>query len=112
MKSLGVLLFLLLLPSCQDNPFQVEQGRGRIEAYVHFGSQPVSGVKIVLVETGDTLRTDASGLAIFSVVAGRHIVRALGIQGPGPVLQTLDYDVNAQPGATIRIDIFDCLGCL
>ena len=63
---------------------------------------------MVLVGTGDSVRTDSSGQAIFSVSPGRYLLRAYGIQREGPVLQHIDFDVDARKGETTFVN-FPCV---
>ncbi len=67
---------------------------------------------VAVLQTGDTLRTDSSGVAVFSVAPGKYVVRAFGINRGGPVLQYIDFDVDVQRGETYVLDIVDCLPCL
>jgi hypothetical protein len=66
----------------------------------------------VLVQTRDSVLTGTNGVALFSVPAGRYIVRAYGINRGGPVLLSTDFDVEAKPGEPAIVDIVDCLPCL
>jgi len=79
---------------------------------VHWGDQGVPNIQVALLETGDTLRTDSSGVAVFTVAPGNYVVRAFGINTGGPVLQYIDIDVDVKEGETRLVDIFDCLPCL
>ncbi len=85
--------------------------RGSITAYVHWQNQPIENKKIVLVETGDTLYTDAQGLAKFTVPPGNYTVRAFEINRGGPALLSIDFKVEVSPFRTVIVDIIDCLPC-
>ncbi len=82
-----------------------------IIAYVHWQGQPVAGIKILLVETGDSVYTDSNGMAAFTVPAGNYTVRAFDINRGGPTLISVDFNVAVKPGETITVDIVDCLPC-
>jgi hypothetical protein len=112
MKTYHILLFALLLASCKENPSQPKQPLSNIIAYVHWQEQGLAGKQIVLVQTGDTLRTDANGLAKFTVPAGHYVIRAFGIDGPGPSPRSIDFKVETHPGDITKVDIADCLPCV
>jgi len=112
MNKILVLFFILLFPSCKETPTQPQQPLSLIVAYVHWENQGLAGKQIVLVQKGDTLRTDSNGLANFSVPAGHYIVRAFHIQRGGPSPRFIDFDVYTHPGEIARVDIIDCLPCL
>ena len=111
MKNISVLLFALLLPSCKESPSQPRQSLSHITAYVHWQDQALQGKQIVLVQTGETLRTDSKGLAVFAVPAGHYVVRAYDINRGGPSLRAIDINVDTSPGETTSVDIIDCLPC-
>lgn len=112
MRKIWILLVALAFSSCKESPSQPPQPASRITAYVHWENQGVANIHVELVQTGETKLTDSTGTAEFSVPAGKYVVRASGIQGPGPALRTLDFDVVAQSGQTAKVDIEDCLPCL
>lgn len=87
------------------------QPPGRIRAYVHWQDEGLPNMKIVLVETNDTLYTDRDGMVEFTVPAGKYVVRAFNINRGGPSLLSIDFDVVAYPGRTTEVDIVDCLPC-
>ncbi len=86
--------------------------RGSIVAYVHWQNQPIENKKLVLVETGDTVYTDARGLVKFSLPPGSYTVRAYEINRGGPIQLTIDFKVEVTPFRTAIVDIIDCLPCL
>ena len=112
MKKTCVILFALLLTSCKETPTQFQQPLSSIVAHVYWQDQGLADKQIVLVQTAETLRTDSKGFAEFSVPAGHYIIRAFGINGPGPAPRSIDFDVQTYPGKTTRVDILDCLECL
>ncbi len=117
-----VLLIILPILGCSDKgvepttpilfPTLPIQLPTLIIAKVHWGDQGIPNIPIVLIQTGDTVRTDSSGLAVFSVSPGKYVIRALGIQRGGPSLRSVDFDVEARKGETSLVDIIDCLPCV
>ena len=113
MKRWSVLLFVLMLAACNDFPSSGPPSvSSLIIVNVHWQSQGVAGIPVVLVQTGDSVCTRANGLAVFSVPAGHYVVRAYGINRGGPVFLTTDYNVEAKPGNVAIVDIIDCLPCV
>ena len=112
MKSSVFLLIGLLLAACEEISYTPQQSASLIVAHVHWETQNLAGIPIELVQTGDTVRTDASGLAIFSVPPGHYVVRAFGINRGGPVLRYVDFDVDVRKDDTAIVDIVDCLPCV
>lgn len=98
MKTIWLLLFTLLLPACKETPSQPQQPKSHIAAYVHWDNQALAGKKIELVQTGETKLTDSTGLAEFSVPAGKYIIRAYDINRGGPGLRRIDFDVEVHSG--------------
>jgi hypothetical protein len=111
MKACAVLLFATLFVSCDYIGFEPPQTSSLIIAKVHWQDQGVPDIPVVLVQTGDTVRTASNGLAIFSVSPRHYVIRAFGINRGGPVLQYIDFDVEARSGEITVVDIVDCLPC-
>lgn len=111
MKTFIFLLFALLLAACNDIPGPPKTS-SLVIVNVHWQNQGVAGIPVVLVQTGDSVRTGANGLAIFSVPEGHYVVRAYGINRGGPVILSIDFDVEAKPGEVAMVDIVDCLPCV
>jgi hypothetical protein len=113
-RQLTILLFALTLLGCSDKGTETPPliYPTLIVAKVHWGNQGVPDISVVLVGTGDTVRTDSSGLAVFSVSPGKYVLRAFGINRGGPVLQHIDFDIEAKMGETSVVDIVDCLECV
>ncbi len=106
-----IFLITLIMLGCSDKGVEPPPPT-LIIAKVHWQDQGIPDIQIVLVGTGDTVRTNSSGLAIFSVSPGNYVLRAFGINRGGPVLQYVDFDVEARRGETAFVDIVDCLLCL
>jgi hypothetical protein len=113
MKLASLILIAVLFAGCIDiRPTGPLHGSSQIVVSVHWQSQGVPGIPVVLVQTRDSVVTGTNGLAIFSAPAGHYIVRAYGINRGGPVFISTDYDVEAHEGETAIVDIVDCLPCL
>src|SRR5260221_1719079 len=112
MNKLLIILFPLFLSPCNETPFQPPQIAGRIVAYVHWGDQPIEGKKIELVQTGETKLTDSNGVAEFTELPGKYIVRAYDINRGGPSYLYVDFPVEVGPGQKVKVDIVDCLPCV
>jgi hypothetical protein len=108
-RQLSILLFALALFGCSD---MGEEPPSLIVAKVHWEDQGVPNIPVVLLQTGDSVRTDSSGLAVFSVSPGKYVLRAYGINRGGPALQYIDIDVEAKKGETTLVEIVDCLPCV
>jgi hypothetical protein len=108
-----LLIALAVVFGCSDQGGESPaQPSTLIVAKVHWGDQGVPGVKVDLLQTAATLHTDSTGVAVFSVVPGKYVVRAFGINRGGPVQQYIDFDVDVKSGETYVVDIVDCLPCL
>ncbi len=103
-------LFTFTLIGCSDKG--VEPSPTLIITKVHWQDQGIPDIPIVLVQTGDSLKTDSTGVVVFSVTPGQYTIRAYGINRGGPVLRWIDFDVEAKKGETAFVDIVDCLPCL
>ncbi|HEY3215681.1 MAG TPA: hypothetical protein VGK93_04250 [Candidatus Eisenbacteria bacterium] len=75
------------------------------------GGGPAPGKKIEVIETSQTRLTDQDGLAVFMVPAGDHVVRAYGINTPGPPPPFVQQDVVVQTNRTSRVEFNDCTLC-
>ncbi len=113
-RQLVVLLVSFVFLRCSDMGVEPPPtaSSASIIVKVHWGEQGIPGIPVVLLEMADSLSTDSSGLAAFSVPPGKYIVRAFGINRGGPVYQHVDVSVEAKKGQTSWVDIIDCLPCL
>jgi hypothetical protein len=112
MKTSALLLFAFLLVSCEKLSFQSPHPVTLIVAKVHWGDQGVPDIPVKLLQTGDSIRTNSDGLAIFSVSPGKYTLRAFGINRGGPISLYIDFDVEVQKGELYTVDIVDCLPCV
>jgi hypothetical protein len=113
-RQLTIYLFALTLLGCSDKGTETPPliYPTQIVARVHWGDQGIPNIPLVLVQTGDTVRTDSIGLSIFSVSPGKYVVRAFGINRGGPIRLSIDFDVEAKQGEIALVDIIDCLPCV
>jgi hypothetical protein len=114
LRQFTIFFFALLILGCSDKGTETPPlvFPTLIVAKVHWGDQAVPDIPVVLVGTGDSLRTDSSGQATFSVSPGKYVLRVHGINRGGPALQSIDFDVDAKQGQTTVVDIVDCLPCV
>jgi len=82
----------------------------RLDVLVSWDGQGVSDRLLEIVELGLSLRTDAAGMATFSLPAGSYTLRAF-VNSPGPPAAR-DYPVTTRAGETVRVDVVDCLPCM
>jgi hypothetical protein len=114
-RQLTIFLFALTIVGCSDKgvePTTPILFPTLIIAKVHWQDQGIPDIPVVLVETGDTVRTDSSGLAVFPVSPGKYVIRAFGINRGGPIFQHIDFDVEVRKGETAIVDIVNCLPCV
>ena len=107
-----VTLLFVFSVSCNHLPAGPVYGNGLIVANVHYQDQGISGIKVLLVQSGDSTTTGPNGFATFSVAPGHYTVRAFGINRGGPAYKSIDFDVTALAGEIVFVDIFDCLPCV
>ncbi len=116
MAQLFLPILLVLLQFHCSNILGPAGKHGYIVVYVHGGlngSDPVSGVKVELVQTGEVKNTNESGVAEFKVSSGSYIIRVYGIQGGGPALGTVQILVQVKESFDYPvIEVFDCLECV
>ena len=73
---------------------------------------PVSGIKVDLLQTGETKTTDSSGIAAFEVNPGTYTIRVHDLQGGGPFLHTVDSTIQVMAGQVDTLKYFDCFICV
>jgi hypothetical protein len=82
----------------------------RLDVLVSWDGQGVSDQLLEIVELGLSQRTDAAGMATFTLPAGSYTLRA-HVNGPGPPAPR-DYPVTTRAGETVHVDVVDCLPCV
>ena len=119
MKSMAQLFLPILLVLLQfhcSNILGPAGKHGYIVVYVHGGlngSDPVSGVKVELVQTGEVKNTNENGVAAFKVNPGSYTIRVYGlVSGGPPIPHTVEIPVVVKDSFdTPVIRVFDCLVC-
>lgn len=112
-RHFSIFLFAILLLGCSDNGEEPPLLHPTlIVAKVHWEDQGIPDIPIVLLQTGDSVRTDSLGQAVFSVSPGKYVIRAYGINRGGPVYRHIDFEAEAKQGETVLVDIVDCLPCV
>ena len=105
---------VLTLLSCGRSP---SAPGGRLQVYVsQDGVRPAAGKKIeirgtLLSGTFLSQSTDANGLAVFIVHAGRYVVRAYEIGTPGPGRLFVEQSVEVDPAGMSEVHFNDCTMC-
>lgn len=112
-KGLGLLLVLptlILLASCDDEPQQVEFGE-IAASVVDPDIGPVADVEVTVTPDDLVLKTDETGVVIFHVPAGNHVVHAKPCcAGPGGIEQ--DIPVVVKRDERVTAQFWACLVCL
>jgi hypothetical protein len=85
--------------------------QAKITVYVHWGETPIPGIKVELVQTGESMLTDGRGLAVFVVQPGSYVIRVYGINRGGPVSLFVDFNVEVKAGESGSVDVVDCIAC-
>ena len=85
---------------------------GKISVYVHWGTTPISQMKIELVQTGEVKYTDERGIAEFILPPGSYVVRVYNLNRGGPVLMYVDFPIDAKSNEVQTLDVVDCLPCV
>src|SRR5579872_5044270 len=112
------LIALVALPvmlSCKQPVPSAPGATGVIEVKVQLvgtPQQPDPGKRIAVLETRDTLVTDANGIVDFTVAPGKYTVRAFEIGTPGPGRPYIDSLVVVRLADTTRVTYVDCPACL
>lgn len=100
---------LLTLLSCGRSPLAPG---GLLLVYVaENGDGPSVGKAIELRGTSLRQTTDENGIVVFTVPAGRYVVRAYDIGTPGPGLPFVEQSVTIERARTSRAEFNDCTMC-
>jgi len=104
----------LALVSCGHSPTAPSHQAilGRLLVYVSQNGMAASpGKTIEILDTSLRQTTDAHGMALFSLPAGSHVVRAYDLGTPGPGRPFVEQSVEVQSGRTSRVEFNDCTMC-
>ena len=107
----GILLLLapLAFSGCGDD---ATGPTGRLEVAVYQdGRTGVPGKQIEIRETSQSARTGEDGQAVFTLPAGRYVVRAYEIALPGPGRPWVEETIGVVAGETVQVEFFDCPLC-
>ena len=108
----GVLACVALATGCRQPTAVRESTPAHIVVYVHAGGEnPVAGIRVELVETGESRSTGKDGRVDFAVPPGDYVVRVHDLAGPGPWLHVQEVKAPVRSGDSILIRVFDCLMC-
>ena len=100
---------VLTLVSCGHSPTAPD---GQVLVYVaENGAGPAPGKTIEILGTSLSQATDAHGIALFSVPAGTHVVRAYQLGTPGPGRLYVEQSVEVRSARTSRVEFNDCTMC-
>ncbi len=72
---------------------------------------PKAGFRVDILQTGETRRTDSTGMAVFHEDPGKYTVRVHDFQTGGPALHTIDSAVYAGRGTAKSLAFFKCSIC-
>lgn len=100
---------VLTLLSCGSSP---TAPGGHLLVYVsQDGIGPAPGKRIEIVGTPLSQATDENGLALFTVCAGSHVVRAYELGTPGPSRPFVEQSIEVQSARISRAEFNDCRFC-
>lgn len=110
-RNLLLILLPLILPAgCDDTPQQVEFGE-IAATVVDPGLGPVADVDVTVTPDEVVLKTDETGIAVFRVPVGDHVVHARPCcAGPGGIQQ--DIPVAVKKDERVTAQFWACLVCL
>lgn len=73
---------------------------------------PVPGIRVELLQTGQSSFTDANGQVLFILPPGDYDARVHDLNGPGPARRTEDVHSTVTPRSTVVVQVFDCGLCV
>ena len=112
---ISALIIAVCVGACSDSDsgvHPVKETSGRVVAHVFWDGQGLPDMRVELVELGLELKTDADGLAEFTVPTGTYTLRAYDINRGGPGMPYIDMDVTVKADETTRVEIANCLPCV
>ena len=112
LRWIAVVILPLALTSC-GHTNDVTGPHGRIQARVQNEfQQPVSGKTVEIRELSLVKTTGLDGIAEFTVLPDRYVVRAYDLGLPGPGRAYVDQGVLVKAGETAVADFVDCQTCV
>ena len=113
MRGLWILpLVLLVQVSCGASKTHVPETTGQLVVHVYWQEHGVSGVRVEVLGTGETLITDDGGNVRFYLAPGHYVVRAYDINQGGPCCAYVDLEGVVEAGQITRLSVWDCLPCV
>lgn len=91
---------------------KVRPGHLVVEVLEITDGSPVPGLRVELVQTGESRFTDQNGRVVFDVRPGGYDVRVYGLTGPGPASRTDEEHATVGPGRTVVVQVLDCGVCV
>jgi hypothetical protein len=87
-------------------------GRLVVEVVEILDGSPVANIRVELLQTGQTLLTDANGRVEFRVRPGEYDTRVYDLAGPGPARRTVDTHSSVTLGRPVVVQVFNCSACV
>ena len=110
MTMLVLVLGCVASVSCVDRSPIAPLVGSRLEVHVSWQGQNLPDRRLEILELGLERRTNAAGIALFSLPAGTHTLRAF-VNAGGPA-GFRDLPVTTRAGETERVEVGDCLPCV
>ena len=98
-------------PALQTGP-RGARGMLVVEVLEIMDRTPVAGIRVELLQTGQSACTDGNGRVRFAVAPGEYDVRIYDLNGPGPSLRFVDEHATVTLGRPVVIQAFDCSACV
>lgn len=73
---------------------------------------PEAGIRVELLQTGQTKQTAEDGRVSFVVPPGEYDVLVYDLSGPGPARRNVDEHAVVRRGRTVIVTVFDCQLCV
>jgi hypothetical protein len=96
--------------SCVDRSPIAPLVGSRLEVHVSWQGQSLPDRRLEILELGLEQKTNAEGIALFSLAAGSHTLRAF-VNAGGPAAFR-DFSVTTRAGETEHVEVADCLPCV
>src|SRR5437867_12334484 len=91
---------------------RVRPGQLVVEVLEITDGSPVAGIRVELVQTGESRLTDEAGRVVFALLPGRYDVRVYGLTGPGPAARVEEAHATVRPGKSTLVQFFNCGICV
>ena len=91
---------------------RIRPGQLIVEVLEITDGSPVAGIRVELVQTGESRLTDEAGRVVFALLPGRYDVRVYGLTGPGPAARVEGAHAAVRPGKSTLVQFFNCGICV